>query len=254
MVAKSSPLTLTPVSYRLYLMSPDTPVCPLTLSLSPVLFTSLYLILLFSNYTYYICLYLLAYSHISPVSAPPVSLSLTSFYSNGIFVNLSYLACHTYNSLFMFPMFMLHTSPTRLCFQDYVTCISLSTLDSLIKLAQSDLICFTNVCLCLLLTHLPACSCLCVSEEKRTAQSVRGRLWELLAPAGLGEGSGSSPWLRDYRHLLQEEGVDEETQRKALLLQLWATQVSHRHSPISPHLSKRSSGLSLSQSNGCPAI
>uniref|UniRef100_A0A8C8LWB7 Prostacyclin synthase n=1 Tax=Oncorhynchus tshawytscha TaxID=74940 RepID=A0A8C8LWB7_ONCTS len=61
-------------------------------------------------------------------------------------------------------------------------------------------------------------------EEKRTAQSVRGRLWELLAPAGLGEGSGSSPWLRDYRHLLQEEGADEETQRRALLLQLWATQ------------------------------
>uniref|UniRef100_A0A6Q2YAL6 Prostacyclin synthase n=1 Tax=Esox lucius TaxID=8010 RepID=A0A6Q2YAL6_ESOLU len=61
-------------------------------------------------------------------------------------------------------------------------------------------------------------------EEKRTAQSVRRRLWELLAPAGLGEDSGSSPWLRRYRHLLQEEGVDEETQRRALLLQLWATQ------------------------------
>ncbi|KAJ7999211.1 hypothetical protein DPEC_G00213100 [Dallia pectoralis] len=61
-------------------------------------------------------------------------------------------------------------------------------------------------------------------EEKRTALSVRGRLWELLAPAGLGEDSGSSPWLRNYRHLLQEEGVDEETQRRALLLQLWSTQ------------------------------
>ncbi|KAK6321310.1 hypothetical protein J4Q44_G00082860 [Coregonus suidteri] len=61
-------------------------------------------------------------------------------------------------------------------------------------------------------------------EEKRTAQKVRGRLWELLAPVGLGEGSGSSPWLRGYRHLLQEEGTDEETQRRALLLQLWATQ------------------------------
>ncbi|XP_029631302.1 prostacyclin synthase [Salmo trutta] len=61
-------------------------------------------------------------------------------------------------------------------------------------------------------------------EEKRTAQSVRVRLWELLAPAGLGEGSGSSTWLKCYRHLLQEEGADEETQRRALLLQLWATQ------------------------------
>ncbi|CAB1353826.1 unnamed protein product [Coregonus sp. 'balchen'] len=61
-------------------------------------------------------------------------------------------------------------------------------------------------------------------EEKRTAQSVRVRLWELLSPAGLGEGSGSSTWLRGYRHLLQEEGADEDTQRRALLLQLWATQ------------------------------
>ncbi|XP_044205351.1 prostacyclin synthase-like [Thunnus albacares] len=61
-------------------------------------------------------------------------------------------------------------------------------------------------------------------EEKRTAQTVRQRLWELLAPAGLTEDSGSSPWLHAYRQLLQEEGADEETQRKAVLLQLWATQ------------------------------
>uniref|UniRef100_A0A1A8EIM5 Prostacyclin synthase n=1 Tax=Nothobranchius korthausae TaxID=1143690 RepID=A0A1A8EIM5_9TELE len=62
------------------------------------------------------------------------------------------------------------------------------------------------------------------AEERKTAQSVRGRLWELLAPAGLTENSGSSPWLYAYRQLLQEDGVDEETQRKALLMQLWATQ------------------------------
>ncbi|KAK9529061.1 hypothetical protein VZT92_013178 [Zoarces viviparus] len=61
-------------------------------------------------------------------------------------------------------------------------------------------------------------------EEKRTAQSVRQRLWELLAPAGVTEASGSSPWLHDYRRLLQEEGADEETQKKAVLMQLWATQ------------------------------
>ncbi|XP_034388122.1 prostacyclin synthase-like isoform X2 [Cyclopterus lumpus] len=61
-------------------------------------------------------------------------------------------------------------------------------------------------------------------EEKRTAQSVRQRLWELLAPAGLTEHSGSSPWLHDYRRLLQEEGVNEEMQKKAVLMQLWATQ------------------------------
>ncbi|XP_010740657.2 prostacyclin synthase [Larimichthys crocea] len=61
-------------------------------------------------------------------------------------------------------------------------------------------------------------------EEKRTAQSVRQRLWELLAPAGLTEDSGSSPWLHAYRQLLQEEGADEETQKKAVLMQLWASQ------------------------------
>ncbi|XP_049894899.1 prostacyclin synthase-like [Epinephelus moara] len=61
-------------------------------------------------------------------------------------------------------------------------------------------------------------------EEKRTAHSVRQRLWELLAPAGLTEDSGSSPWLHAYRQLLHEEGTDEETQKKAVLMQLWATQ------------------------------
>lgn len=65
-----------------------------------------------------------------------------------------------------------------------------------------------------------------VSEEKRTAQSVQQRLWELLAPAGLTEDPETSPWLHAYRRLLQEEGVDKQTQEKALLMQLWATQVS----------------------------
>lgn len=67
---------------------------------------------------------------------------------------------------------------------------------------------------------------ICVTEEKRKAQSVRLRLWELLAPAGLTEDMGASPWLQAYRRLLQEEGADEETQKKAVLMQLWATQVS----------------------------
>ncbi|XP_071349112.1 prostacyclin synthase-like [Trachinotus anak] len=61
-------------------------------------------------------------------------------------------------------------------------------------------------------------------EEKRTAQSVQKRLWELLAPAGLTDDSGSSPWLHGYRRLLQEEGADEDMQRRAILMQLWATQ------------------------------
>lgn len=70
------------------------------------------------------------------------------------------------------------------------------------------------------------CVYLCVTEEKRTAQSIQRKLWELLAPAGLTEDSGSSPWLHAYRRLLKEDGVDEEMQRRAVLMQLWATQVS----------------------------
>ncbi|KAB5584142.1 hypothetical protein PHYPO_G00104020 [Pangasianodon hypophthalmus] len=60
------------------------------------------------------------------------------------------------------------------------------------------------------------------SGEKQTAGSVKQRLWELLAQAGLRQ--ESSLWLQSYRHHLQAEGADEETQRKAMLLQLWATQ------------------------------
>ena len=85
--------------------------------------------------------------------------------------------------------------------------------------AQAQLLVF-----CLWLTCSLAFTC--STEEKRTAQGVRQRLWELLATAGLTEDSGSSPWLHAYRRLLQEEGVDEETQKKAVLMQLWATQVS----------------------------
>ncbi|KAJ3603210.1 hypothetical protein NHX12_030953 [Muraenolepis orangiensis] len=59
-------------------------------------------------------------------------------------------------------------------------------------------------------------------EEKRTTQTARQRLSEFLAPAGADQDSG--PWVQAYRQLLQAEGADDETQRKALLMQLWATQ------------------------------
>lgn len=61
-------------------------------------------------------------------------------------------------------------------------------------------------------------------EEKKTAQSVQKKLWEVLAPAGLSDDSGSSPWLHAYRRLLQEDGTDEEMQNRAMLMQLWSTQ------------------------------
>ncbi|XP_041946336.1 prostacyclin synthase-like [Alosa sapidissima] len=60
------------------------------------------------------------------------------------------------------------------------------------------------------------------SGEKRVAGGTRERLWELLCPAGLGE--SSSPWLRHYLQHLQEGGADADTQTRAMLLQLWATQ------------------------------
>ncbi|XP_031422987.1 prostacyclin synthase-like [Clupea harengus] len=60
------------------------------------------------------------------------------------------------------------------------------------------------------------------SGEKRVAGGARERLWELLSPTGLSE--SSSPWLRHYRQHLREGGADTDTQTKAMLLQLWATQ------------------------------
>ncbi|KAM6980717.1 prostacyclin synthase [Aplochiton taeniatus] len=61
-------------------------------------------------------------------------------------------------------------------------------------------------------------------EEKRTALLSRERLWDLLSPACLRGGADSSSWQQSYKQYLQEEGVDAEMQRRAMLLQLWATQ------------------------------
>ncbi|KAM9859514.1 prostacyclin synthase [Aulostomus maculatus] len=58
--------------------------------------------------------------------------------------------------------------------------------------------------------------------ESKTANSSRERLWELLSPDGAGSTSGS--WQQSYHDFLQEEGVDAEMQKRALLLQLWTTQ------------------------------
>nr|XP_057911185.1 prostacyclin synthase-like [Doryrhamphus excisus] len=61
-------------------------------------------------------------------------------------------------------------------------------------------------------------------EERRAAQGVRHRLWELLGRVGQTADSDSKRWLHGYRRLLQQDGADEETQRRAVLMQLWATQ------------------------------
>ncbi|KAM9813897.1 prostacyclin synthase [Neosynchiropus ocellatus] len=62
------------------------------------------------------------------------------------------------------------------------------------------------------------------SGERREAYCARRRLWELLAPRWLHGGSSDPCWQQSYQRFLQQEGVDAEMQRKALLLQLWTTQ------------------------------
>lgn len=54
---------------------------------------------------------------------------------------------------------------------------------------------------------------------------VKGHLWKLLAPARLARRAHRSKWLESYLLHLEELGVSEEMQARALVLQLWATQV-----------------------------
>ncbi|KAJ0023161.1 hypothetical protein NQD34_003060 [Periophthalmus magnuspinnatus] len=61
-------------------------------------------------------------------------------------------------------------------------------------------------------------------EEKKLAQCVRQNLCELLSPVGIKEDSGLGSWVHTYRLLLQDVGADRDTQNKALLMQLWASQ------------------------------
>ncbi|XP_005927549.1 prostacyclin synthase isoform X2 [Haplochromis burtoni] len=61
-------------------------------------------------------------------------------------------------------------------------------------------------------------------EERRTVSHSQERLWELLSPCGLRGGSESSTWQQSYCDFLQQEGINADMQKKALLLQLWTTQ------------------------------
>ncbi|XP_049588711.1 prostacyclin synthase [Syngnathus scovelli] len=71
-----------------------------------------------------------------------------------------------------------------------------------------------------LLSKLARCSL--KGGERRTAHSSRERLWELLSS---NDGcSGKAEWQQNYQRFLQEQGVDAEMQKRALLLQLWTTQ------------------------------
>lgn len=53
---------------------------------------------------------------------------------------------------------------------------------------------------------------------------VKGYLWKLLSPARLATRAQRSNWLQSYLLHLEEIGVSEEMQARALVLQLWATQ------------------------------
>ncbi|XP_029420243.1 prostacyclin synthase isoform X2 [Nannospalax galili] len=60
--------------------------------------------------------------------------------------------------------------------------------------------------------------------DKDHACSIKGRLWKLLSPARLATRADQSSWLESYLQHLEEMGVSEEMQARALVLQLWATQ------------------------------
>ncbi|XP_048205563.1 prostacyclin synthase [Perognathus longimembris pacificus] len=60
--------------------------------------------------------------------------------------------------------------------------------------------------------------------DKDQACSAKGRLWKLLSPARLALRAHRSSWLESYLGHLEEMGVSEEMQARALVLQLWATQ------------------------------
>ncbi|XP_068598971.1 prostacyclin synthase [Brachionichthys hirsutus] len=73
-----------------------------------------------------------------------------------------------------------------------------------------------------LLTKLARCSL--KKAERQTAKLTREQLWELLSPKLTSRGSESGSWQLSYHRFLQDEGVDAEMQKRALLFQLWTTQ------------------------------
>ncbi|NP_001104630.1 prostacyclin synthase [Danio rerio] len=61
-------------------------------------------------------------------------------------------------------------------------------------------------------------------EEKQIASAAREKLWKWLTPSGLDRKPREQSWLGSYVKQLQDEGIDAEMQRRAMLLQLWVTQ------------------------------
>ncbi|ROL50784.1 Prostacyclin synthase [Anabarilius grahami] len=61
-------------------------------------------------------------------------------------------------------------------------------------------------------------------EEKKIATSAREKLWKWLTVSCLDRKPEHQSWVGNYVQQLQDEGLDSETQRRAMLLQLWVTQ------------------------------
>ncbi|XP_060724120.1 prostacyclin synthase [Tachysurus vachellii] len=66
--------------------------------------------------------------------------------------------------------------------------------------------------------------CSALRDELKFASSARKRLWELLSPNCISTESVAQSWMQTYVQHLKEQGLDTETQRRAMLLQLWVTQ------------------------------
>lgn len=73
----------------------------------------------------------------------------------------------------------------------------------------------------------PLCSV--SAGDKDRVCKVKSRLWKLLSPANVVTRADRSSWLESYLLHLKEIGVSEEMQARALVLQLWATQVGTAH-------------------------
>ncbi|XP_049554621.1 prostacyclin synthase isoform X3 [Orcinus orca] len=75
--------------------------------------------------------------------------------------------------------------------------------------------------------------------DKDQVCRVKGRLWKLLSPARLATRAHRSKWLESYLLHLEEMGVSEEMQARALVLQLWATQVFKYNRFLNPDGSEK---------------
>lgn len=77
-------------------------------------------------------------------------------------------------------------------------------------------------------TCSPCLLCSVPAADKDRVCSVKAHLWKLLSPVQLATRAQRSSWLESYLRHLEELGASEEMQARALVLQLWATQVSRR--------------------------